>query len=65
MHIEDNLLLEIVGILRPRLLLLQSLLLGGVILVVCVALYILNVVFQLPTLSCACLVCHRILPMLF
>ena len=58
MHIEDSLLLEVVGILRPRLLLLQSLLLGGVILVVCVAAYVLNVVFQLPPLLCACRVCH-------
>lgn len=53
-----NSLLEVVGILRPRLLLLQSLLLCGVIFVVRITLNVLDVIFQLPTLLGTCLVRH-------
>ena len=54
-----DLLLEIVRILRPGLLLQQCLLLCGIVLVVCIALGVLNVVLQLPTLLSACLAGHH------
>lgn len=51
-------LLEVVGVLGPRLLLLQGLLFRGVVLVVRIALDVLDVIFQLPSLLGTCLVRH-------